>query len=65
VEGLRRVGLDRLFRVGVNLDPESALPAPIAADDSSRSEDLADEPGDGEDDGSDGDYGTGSSSGIR
>ena len=28
-EGLRRVTLERLFRVGVNLDRDAALPEPI------------------------------------
>lgn len=46
VEGLRRVGLERLFRIGVNLDPESALPDPIAADDLRRTADVADVDGD-------------------
>lgn len=31
-EGLRRVSIERLFRVGTNLDREAALPDPIPAD---------------------------------
>ncbi|MBK7949502.1 MAG: hypothetical protein IPK00_12360 [Deltaproteobacteria bacterium] len=35
-EGLRRVELERLFRVGINLDREAALPDPIEQVDENR-----------------------------
>jgi hypothetical protein len=34
-EALRRAPLERLFRVGVNLNPEEGLPSPLESDDES------------------------------
>ncbi len=45
-EGLRRVPLERLFRVGVNLDREAALPPPIADETNDAPEPDDGDPGD-------------------
>jgi hypothetical protein len=45
-EGLRRVPLERLFRVGINLDRDAALPAPIEDDEQNASSELETDPGD-------------------
>jgi hypothetical protein len=41
-ETLRRVPMERLFRVGTNLDREAALPKPIAEDEADDEEELVD-----------------------
>lgn len=41
-EALRRAALDRLFRVGVNLNPEEGMPPPLESDEESTDEDSKD-----------------------
>lgn len=41
-EGLRRVPLERLFRIGINLDREAALPPPLESDDAGSADEATD-----------------------
>ncbi len=44
VAALRRAPLERLFRVGINLDPDSGLPPPIASEDPTTEGDVGADP---------------------
>ena len=40
VDALRRAPLERLFRVGINLDPDSGLPPSIGSEDPSAEDEV-------------------------